>query len=230
MTLYLKLLKSWLQLFPTRAKQKFLAEIAVAEGLDEFVKLENQKAEVIEYSTVHGCRICSSDRPALNMFVVLKKGNGFIPERSLPYVHRTSSPGEDKCPQLVVACSPTDTATQAGYARAVPLPYNRHLPNSQHPRLVSDLRPIPAAVYSAYAKATQLPNEACLRFHSTCYFTICLPNSLEVCINSQNEEATSVGYANAVPVPVQSDNVYIEDKNMLDTDYAASLVDFPRFN
>lgn len=226
MTLYLKLLKSWLQLFPTRAKQKFLAEIAVAEGLDEFVKLENQKAEVVEYTTVHGCRICSSDRPGLNMFVVLKKGNGFIPARSLPYVYRNSSPGWGKCPQLVVACSPTDAATQAGYSRAVPLPY-KYLPNpeSTFSWLASDLRSIPAAVYAAYAKAAQSPDEVYSRFHSTCCFIVCIPNSLEVCINIHNEEAIEAGYANAVPIAVLKSNVYIEDLNMLDIDYAASLVE-----
>lgn len=173
--------------------QKSLVEIAIAEGLDEFVELETSEGGTVKYSTVHGCRTLSSDRPELSSFVVLTKG--------------------------------------FGYAKAVPLPYNRYLPNCEFNdhRLVRDLSPIPTAIYAAYGKAAQLPDEVYLKFHSTCCFNICLPNSLKVSINSQNEEATSAGYANAVPIPISKNDIYIEDLQMLDTEYAASLVDFPRF-
>lgn len=126
----------------------------------------------------------------------------------------------------MVVGSPTDAATQAGYARAVPLPY-KYLPNpeSTFPWLARDLTHIPTAMYSVYSKSVELPDMA----YSACCFTICLPNSLEVCINGHNEEATSAGYANAVPLPISRSNIYVDDLNMLDTDYAASLVDFPRF-
>lgn len=132
---------------------------------------------------------------------------------------------------VLIVSDAVEEAKTAGYARAVPLPYDRYLPDSEfnQPRLTGDLNHIPPAMYAAYGKAIESPDEVYLRFHSTCCFTICIPNSLEVYINSQNEEATSAGYANAVPLPISISNIYIEDLQMLDTDYAASLVDFPRF-
>ncbi len=56
--------------------------------------------------------------------------------------------------------------------------------------------------------------------------------TLVVRIDADNAEAMSAGYANAVSCVggvTSRNNVYIEDKKMLDTEYADSLVDFPRF-
>lgn len=111
---------------------------------------------------------------------------------------------------LIVDLGDKHEAKAAGYDKAIPLPYSRYLPDLEFNRLrkLRDRSFIPSAIYAAYGKATQLPDEASLRFQSACCFTICLPNSLDVCINSRNEEATSVGYANAVPVPnISSESV-----------------------
>lgn len=262
---------------------KSLVEIAKSEGLDEFVELESVKGGTVEYFTVHGCRILSSDRPKDNLFFVVEDRAGFARGNPIPYeLHYSwelltheeitaASQLEESTdipilvvnfvlPQepaaeagwakavdlpyyfqrdhffnmniLIVDLGVKHEAKTAGYAKAIPLPYSRYLPDleSKHPRKLRDFSSIPSAIYAAYGKATQLPDEACLRFHSVCYFTICVPNSLDVCINSQNEEAISVGYANAVPVPISKSDVYIEDMQMLDTDYADSLVDVSRFS
>lgn len=162
---------------------------AIAERLDEFVELESHRPGVIEYCTVHGCRIVSSHRPELNLFVVLKKGQGFARAVPLPYVYSYNS--KHKIPQLrVVEYNRSDAlATTTGWAGAIDLPYV----------IASD-----TGVY---------PN-----------------GTLVVSINATNHEATSAGYANALPwVALEQGDIYIEDLKMLDTQYANSLVDFPRF-
>lgn len=121
MTLYLKVSNFCVQLFPRITKQKSLLEIAIAEELDEFVEIEGEKAGIVEYCTIHGYRILSSDRPFLNLFVVLKKGLGFAKAVPLAYVYSPNHKFHH--PRLVVTCSSTDAATVAGYAKAVELPY-----------------------------------------------------------------------------------------------------------
>ncbi len=166
----------------------------IAENLDEFVQLESCRPGIIEYATVHGCRILSSDLPELNLFVVLKKGDIFAQAHLLPYAYSRATRFRNS--KLVVTCIPTDTAAEAGYARAIALPYIR---------VDLDI------------------------FYPT--------GTLVVCVREDNAEATGAGYANAVTLSckgvssIQRDcsEVYIEDLQMLDTDYADSLVDFPRF-
>lgn len=121
MTLYLKLPNFRLQLFPRFEEQKSLLEIAMAEGLDEFVEIESEKAGIVEYCTIHGYRLKASDRLELNLFVVLKKGVGFAKAVPLPYAYSPNHKFHH--PRLVVTCSSTDAATQGGYAKAIELPY-----------------------------------------------------------------------------------------------------------
>lgn len=123
MDLHSKIANFRLQLFPDSTRQKSLAEIAKSERLDEFVEIESEKAEVLEYCTVHGCRILSNNRPELNLFVVLKKGEEFAEAHLLPYAYSPTT--RFRHSKLVVTCIPSDTATEAGYARAISLPYIR---------------------------------------------------------------------------------------------------------
>ena len=53
--------------------------------------------------------------------------------------------------------------------------------------------------------------------------------TLIVSITEDNKESTSFGYANAVLLPYSPNSVYIQKIDMLDTEYAAMLVDEPRF-
>lgn len=185
MSLHLKIAHFQLQLFPRRTKQKSLAEIAIAEELDEFVEIENCNQSRVEYSTVHGWRMLSSDRPGLNQFFVVTRGDGFAKALAMPYIRFTD--GVSKVPQLVVQSIVSDAAI-IGYAASLTLPY--------------------------YIAGT-----------SDGYPT----GALVVRIDETNSEATGEGYANALPRVVSRSDIYIEDKQMLDTEYAASLVDGPRF-
>ncbi len=169
--------------------QKPLTEIAFAERLDEFVELESYRPEVIEYSTVHGCRVVSRLRPELNLFVVLKKGEGFARAVPLPYVRSYNS--FLGIPQLIVVeYNRSDASVKTtGWAGAIDLPY------------------VIAWDTGVYPDGT-----------------------LVVSINANNHEAMSAGYANALPwVASEQGDIYVEKLDLLDTEYVASLVDFPRF-
>jgi hypothetical protein len=185
MSLYSKTDNFWSQLFPRRAKQKSLAEIAIAEELDEFVEIESCNQSRVEYNTVHGWRMLSTDRPELNQFFVFKRGKGFAKALAMSYIR--FSDGVSNTPQLIVQSIVSDAAI-VGYAAAVSLPY--------------------------YITGT-----------SDGYPT----GTLVVCINETNTEAIGEGYANALLCMASKSSVYIEDMRMLDTDYADSLLDVPRF-
>lgn len=165
--------------------QKSLRETALAEKLDEIVKIGSCNEERVEYDTVHGWRVISRNYPKLNRFLVFKTGEGFAEALALPYAQVPGSTSQ--VPRLIVYSVVSDVAT-AGYAKAVHLPY-----------------------YIAGIK-DDYPTGA-----------------LVVCIDADNSAAIKVGYANALPRVALRNEVYIEDKRMLDTDYADSLVDFPRF-
>lgn len=53
--------------------------------------------------------------------------------------------------------------------------------------------------------------------------------TLVVRIDETNTEAIGEGYANALPRVVSRSDIYVEDLQILDTEYAASLVDVSRF-
>lgn len=107
--------------FQPKTSPKNLEVVALTEGLDEFVEIEDSSLGVIEYLTVHGSRTLNRDRPNLNVFVVLKKGAGFALAISMPYIRSYNS--KLGIPQLVVEYSQEDApATLEGYAKAVDLP------------------------------------------------------------------------------------------------------------
>ncbi|PSB26097.1 hypothetical protein [Chlorogloea sp. CCALA 695] len=97
-----------------------LKQIAKSENLDNFLGIEDLSLGGIYYFTTHGFRTLNCDRPDRNQFVVAKKGNGFSIAKNLPYIYLPISKCEP--PQLIVE-SPSESASAAGYAQAVKLPY-----------------------------------------------------------------------------------------------------------
>ena len=97
-----------------------LKEIAKAENLDELLGIEDLSVGEIDYCTTHGFRTLNCNCPDQNQFVVAKKGNGFSIAENLPYIYLPVSKCEP--PQLIVE-SPSESASAAGYATAVRLPY-----------------------------------------------------------------------------------------------------------
>ncbi len=189
----------------TIAAQK-IEEIAKSENLDTFLEAEEDcKPGEVYYCTVHGFRSMDDTRCELNQFVVTKRGLGFSKGRDLPYIYRRGSTWFP--PQLIVL-HPSESASIAGYAAAIKLPYTI------------------AGLGHDYPQGT-----------------------LVVCLTMENEEVAT-GYANAIRLPVDYIRVYVEDLairpgnnllpldngdiyiehiDMLDTEYAAMLVDSPRF-
>lgn len=107
-------------LYQTDKAKGYLLEIALAEKLDEFLEIENNHPDLLEYFTVHGSRTLSSTQPELNLFLILTKGSGFARAVAMPYVRSYNY--QLGIPQLIVEYSQPDApATIAGYARAVPL-------------------------------------------------------------------------------------------------------------
>ncbi|KJH70055.1 hypothetical protein [Aliterella atlantica] len=198
MDLHLKIANLRLQLFP---KRRSLVEIALAEGLDEFAELESVKEGTVEYWTMHGYRRRSCDRPKHNIFFVVEDRAGFARANDIPYelhyswelltyeeiaqAHQSLESAD--VPMLIVNfVSPNEPAAEAGWAKAVELPYYLQ--------------------YDDFFK-----------------------KSILIIGHTLESEATAAGYARAVPIPAQSDNVYVEHLKMLNTPYPASLVDFPYF-
>ena len=144
-------------------------------------------------------------RCELNQFVVTKKGLGFLKGQDLPYIYCR---GTTWFPHHLIVHTPSEEARIAGYAAAIRLPYTI------------------AGIGHDYPQGT-----------------------LVVCLTLENEKVAT-GYANAIRLPVDYRRVYVEDLaimpnndllpldqsdiyiehiDMLDTEYAAMLVDFPRF-
>lgn len=180
-------------------------EIAFFENLDIFLGVEEScKPEEVYYCTVHGFRSLDSKRCNLNQFVVTKKGQGFSKAQDLPYIYQKKTTWFP--PQLTVH-TPSKEACNAGYAAAIKLPYTVAGIGHDYP-----------------------------------------PGTLIVSLTMENEELAT-GYANAIKLPVDYRSVYVEelempDNNsllldtvdiyieridMLDTEYAAMLVDSRRF-
>ena len=187
------------------AAQK-IEEIAKSENIDIFLDAEEDcKPGEVYYCTVHGFRSTDSTRSELNQFVVNKKGKGFSKGRDLPYIYRRGTTWFP--PQLIVQ-NPSEEARIAGYAVAIKLPYTVAGLDHDYP-----------------------------------------PGTLVVCLMMENE-GVATGYANAIRLPVDYRRVYVEDLemipdnnllpldngdiyiehiDMLDTEYAAMLMDFSRF-
>lgn len=112
------------------------------------------------------------------------------------------------------------------------MPYVRSLDSNNRVGQLIVERIVCDAAAAGYAKAIDLP------YYTAGSLDASPAGTLVVSINAHNCEAESAGYSNAIMASPDCDRgsqsdrfeVYIEDMQMLDTDYAASLVDFPRFN
>ena len=83
--------------------------------------------------------------------------------------------------------------------------------------------PCVQAITAGYAQAVSLPIVVAGKIDEY------PEGTLIVRITGDNQESAAFGYANAVPLPYSLDSVYIQKIDMLDTEYAAMLVDCPRF-
>lgn len=111
----------------------------------------------------------------------------------------------------------------AGFSRARNLPYI-YLPATECelPQLIVEC-PCVQATTAGYAIAVKLPIVVASRIDEY------PEGTMIVCITEDSEASVDSGYANAVPLPYSRNSVYIQKIDMLDTEYAAMLVDFQRF-
>lgn len=118
------------------------------------------------------------------------------------------------------------TGNGDGFARPRNLPYLYFPAKESYPPELMVVCPCVEATKAGFEEAIKLP----LLIISEEYpypednYPI---GTLVVYLTTENERIAT-GYANAVPLPFDRDNVYIEKLDMLDTEYAA-LVDFQRF-
>ena len=171
--------------------QKLLIAAAFAEKIDEFMEIADCNDRKVYYYTGHGERTLSFAHPELNEFYIFKTGDGFAKALGVPCdLDKTN-----QIPQLIVEYVVPD-AEEAGYAKAVKLPY-----------YIAD------------------------------NFSAESAGALVVSIIDNNWEAMDAGYRNAVSLSREGvscfdrdlSKVYIEDMQILDTEYAASLVNLPKF-
>ena len=109
-----------------------------------------------------------------------------------------------------------------GFAKARNLPYTYLQTKCEPPQLIVE-SPSMEATVAGYAQAIKLPMAIAGEIDEY------REGTLIVCITEDNKESADSGYANAVSLPYSPGSVYIQKIDMLDTDYAAMLVDFPRF-
>ena len=189
----------------TIAAQK-IEEIAKSENLDIFLDAEEDcKPGEVYYCTVHGFRSMDDTRCELNQFVVNKKGLGFLKGRDLPYIYRR---GTTWFPPQLIVLYPSEEASIAGYAVAIKLPYTFAGLGHDYPQgtLVVYLTMENEEVATGYANAIRLPVD---------YRRVYVEDLAMMPDNNL--------------LPLDNGDIYIEHIDMLDTEYAAMLVDSPRF-
>lgn len=109
-----------------------------------------------------------------------------------------------------------------GFSKARNLPYIYLQTLCEPPQLIVEC-PCVQATTAGYAQAVKLPYAIADKIDEY------PEGALVVCIIENNEELSAFGYANAVALPYCPNSVYIQKIDMLDTDYAAMLMDFQRF-
>ena len=109
-----------------------------------------------------------------------------------------------------------------GFSKARNLPYIYLQTKLKPPQLIVEC-PCVQATAAGYAQAIKLPIAIAGKIDEY------PEGTMVVCITEDSEASASFGYANAVPLPYSLDSVYIQKIDMLDTEYAAMLVDCPRF-
>ena len=118
------------------------------------------------------------------------------------------------------------TGIGGGFARPKNLPYLYFPAKEDYPSQLIVVSVCAEANLAGYIAAIQLP---CFitgeeRFYPTGDYP---EGTLVVHLTTENEMIAS-GYANAVLLPLDRNSIYIEKIDMLDTEYAAMLVDSPR--
>ena len=190
----------------TIAAQK-IEEIALSENLDIFLEAEEDcKPGEVYYCTVHGFRSMDRARCELNQFVVTKRGLGFSKGRDLPYIYRRGTTWFP--PQLIVQ-TPSEEASNAGYAVAIKLPYTVAGLGHDYPQgtLVVCLMMENEEVATGYANAIRLPVD----------YRRVYVEDLEMMPDNNL-------------LPFDTGEIYIEHIDMLDTEYAALLEDISKGN
>ena len=109
-----------------------------------------------------------------------------------------------------------------GFSKGRDLPYIYRRGSTWFPPQLIVLYPSEEASIAGYAVAIKLPYTIAGLGHDYPQGT------LVVCLTLENEEVAT-SYANAIRLPVDNGDKYIEHIDMLDTEYAAMLVDSPRF-
>ncbi len=98
-----------------------IEQIAKSENLDIILEAEEDcKPGEVYYCTVHGFRSMDRARCELNQFVVTKKGLGFSKGRDLRYIY---CKGTTWFPPQLIVHTPSESASNYGYAAAIKLPY-----------------------------------------------------------------------------------------------------------
>lgn len=110
-----------------------------------------------------------------------------------------------------------------GFSRARNLPYI-YLPATEceSSQLIVEC-PCIQVTAAGYGQAVKLPYAIASKIDEY------PEGALVICITKNNEELSALGYANAVPLPYSPDSMYVQKIDMLDTEYAAVLVNFQRF-
>ncbi len=108
------------------------------------------------------------------------------------------------------------------FAKARNLPYIYLRTKCEPPQLIVE-SPSADAIGYGYATAVRLPYRIAGKIDEY------PEGTMLVCITDDNQKSAAFCYANALPLPYSPDSVYVQKIDMLDTEYAAMLVDFPRF-
>jgi len=109
-----------------------------------------------------------------------------------------------------------------GFSKARNLPYIYLRTLCEPPQLIVE-SPSADAIGYGYATAVRLPYRIASKIDEY------PEGTMLVCITDDNQKSAASCYANALPLPYSPDSVCIQEIDMLDTEYAAMLVEFPRF-
>ena len=117
------------------------------------------------------------------------------------------------------------------FSKARNLPYIYLQTKCEPPQLIVECHCVQAS-NAGYATAVRLPiAKPCVRACAIAGRIDEYPEgTMVVRITEDNKESADSGYTNAVPLPYSPGSVYIQKIDMLDTEYAAMLVDFRKFS
>lgn len=158
--------------------------------------------------------ICKSEN--LDEFLAIENSELGVIEYCTTHGFRVLCPERPELNEFIVA------KKGIGFSKARNLPYIYLQTKCEPPQLIVEY-PCVQATAAGYAIAVKLPIAVAGKIDEH------PEGTLVVCITEDSEASADSGYANAVPLPYQKDDKCIHRINMLDTVYAAMLVDPPRF-